>query len=218
MEKITEEEIAFAIQLKNHLLTFSPETLKQLYGTPENYLRFLVGINAIRNYDYGYFMLDNMIIDRIRMIIETRRDDPDNKEILDVINPIIVLCNHIDSLSDDEKNFLKTQYVAYQEDIRNVSITSIKQMLNLIINDALVYYAVFANDWSVITNDGYFLASTLYLAEYVPNFFKVEEYRNLIKQKLDSMSKKKGLFRRAIKTYIKVVSDVIDDINSEKEE
>jgi len=218
MEKITEEEIAFAIQLKNHLLTFSPETLKQLYGTPENYLRFLVGINAIRNYDYGYFMLDNMIIDRIRMIIETRRDDPDNKEILDVINPIIVLCNHIDSLSDDEKKFLKTQYVAYQEDIRNVSISSIKQMLNLIINDALVYYAVFANDWSVITNDGYLLASTLYLAEYVPNFFKVEEYRNLIKQKLDSMSKKKGLFRRAIKTYIKVVSDVIDDINSEKEE
>lgn len=218
MEIITQEEIAFAIQLKNHLLTFSPETLKQLYGTPENYLGFLVGINAIRNYDYGYFMLDNMIIDRIRMIIETRRDDPDNKEILDVINPIIVLCNHIDSLSDDEKNFLKTEYLAYQEDIRNVSISSIKQMLNLIINDALVYYAVFANDWSVVTNDSYLLASTLYLAEYVPNFFKVEEYRNLIKQKLDSMSKKKGLFRRANKTYIKVVSDVIDDINSEKEE
>lgn len=217
MREINEDDIACTIQMKNHILAFPPEKLSELYGACEKtYNKFLDNIVVISQKDYAFFLLDSRIIDSIRKVIETRRDNYKSGIILDCINSIIVMCNSIEHMDDDEKNRFLSQYFLLQSDMRNISISSPKQMMAQIIYDEIVYDAVLNNDWTNAKSEGFLLGSLMYLSVYTPSFLL--KNKGIILNKLSCIKRNAGLFNGALKEYVKSVSETINNINCEKEE
>lgn len=217
MREINEDDIACTIQMKNHILAFPPEKLSELYGSCEKtYVKFLDNIVVMSQKDYAFFLLDNRIIDSIRKVLETRRDNYKSGIILDCINSIIVMCNSIEHMDDAEKNRILSQYLLWQSDKRNISISSTKQMMAQVIYDEIVYDAILNNDWSNVKSDGFLLGSLMYLSIYTPGFLL--KNKDFILNKLSSIKRNAGLFNGALKEYVKSVSETINNINCEKEE
>lgn len=217
MRKINEEDIACTIQMKNHILAFPPEKLSKLYGSSEKtYTKFLDNIVVISQKDYAFFLLDNRIVDSIRKVIETRRDSYKNGIILECINSIIVMCNSIEHMDESEKKRYLSQYLLWQSDLRNIDISSIKKMMALIIYDEIVYDAILNNDWSNVKSDVFLLSSLMYLSSFTPNFLL--ENKAVVLNKLDSVKRNAGLFKRTEKEYIRSVIETIDKIDYKKEE
>ena len=218
VDDITEKDLAAMIQLKNHLLTYSPDELIKIYNTKEKYLYFLDKIVVLSRRDYGFLFLDKRIIESIRRVVETRRDEFKSGINNDCINSIIRMCNHIDNTDVSGKKIIISQYILYQSDARGLEISTIKQMLLLIIYDALVYDAIIDNDWSNITSDGFLLGSLMYLTAYTPSVFLNEKYNEIVMDKLKSISKNSGIFKKSLKEYVNVVTCTINNLKSQKEE
>lgn len=217
---IKQYEIFLATNLKNYLLCHSTEKLKEIYSDDNNYMDFLNSIVVLSLIDYGFFLLDQDIIDKIRKILVVRIDEDKYKDgqNLDCINSIIRMCNAIDSMRKEEKNQQVEQYIEAQSDVRCLNINSIQEMMHIIIYDSVVLNAILNDDLDSIDEYGYFLCSLMYLIDYFPAVFTSDKYKNRIMKKLESIKKQKRFFNKNLKKYIKAFNDKANFIYTKKEE
>ena len=214
---ISEKDLVKMIDIEYYLLAFSPEELVNIFDTKEKYLNFLDTLVVISRVDSGFFLLDSRIIESIRKVVNSMRDDFTSGINLECINSTIIMCNQADHIDKEMKNFYINNYIVNQSNIRGIEISSVNQMLALIINDAIVYDAFTNNDWSKVKNTGFLLASLMYLITYLPGVFTDEKYRKIVIDKLDSVKKSAGIFNKALKEYVKLVNNRIDGINKKEE-
>ena len=217
-DDIVEEDLVQMIRFKNHLITYSPEELIDIYGTKDMYLYFLDMIVVLSKKDYGFLLLDDRIIESIRKVLEVRKDEYKDGINHECINSIIRLCNHIDNIDRNGKNLLITQYLLFQSDARGIDISSVRNMFTMIIYDSLVYDAIIDEDFSKLKSEPLLLSSLMYLSIYTPGIFQNENHKKLIMDELNNICKKAGIFEKKLKKYVKEVTGVINNVNQKKEE
>ena len=216
-EKASELDLVQAIYVKNHLLILPPDKLMEIYCNDERFIYFIDTLIVIANSDYGFFLFNDLILDRILSVINRRRNCYSDENTVEGINSLIRLCNYTKNLDSKVKQLYLTQYLMYQSDIRNFEIDSIRKMAVLTVNDAFVYDAVVHDEWSNISYDGFLLGSLMYLRKFTPSIFNDDIKRANVIERLNFIKDKNGIFNKQIKEYKKVVIDSISKLNKKEE-
>ncbi len=139
-----EEEFLNSLYFKSIILGYDKyELIEMLDNNNDNPLEtFLVLFTDTAKVDPCFFALSDEIIDKIQHIINKYRFDENNKEYRDSINNIIVFCNRIKILSEDEKDKIYLDYIKRQSVERHKIVFYINDLFDALEMDAIVYESI----------------------------------------------------------------------------
>ena len=164
------------LYFKNRLINAKEETLKELHSDPEEYAYFLDSFLITLYEEPAFFLLDDELIRKAQAVVENKRYDYRNPEYYDAINEIIRILNIINSQPRHIKEMQASQYIKWQEKMRETSFRNTKDLLKNLSSDAVVLECVKGRELDIIDSLNLF-RSTNYLVKTIPEFYQEDEGR-----------------------------------------
>lgn len=223
MEEYTLDDYINLLALKNQLINAKLSTLMKDYK--ENYLlylQFLQSVYMLLETDSGFLLFSEEAKEKIYSIIDIHRFD-DDKEISACVNEIIGYLNAMNGYSPEMKKLMKEQYLAYQEDIRQINILNGETLINLMAYDALCLFSLNTQDeFNIKPNEEYlFLSSLNYLIGTCPEIFNDPDIKKNAEKAIDIIMKNGGFLNFKGKKYSKKTQanfQKIKTVNERKED
>ena len=205
MDEYTLDDYINLLALKNQLINAKLSTLMKDYK--ENYLlylQFLQSVYMLLETDSGFLLFSEEAKEKIYSIIDIHRFD-DDKEISACVNEIIGYLNAMNGYRPEMKKLMKEQYLAYQEDIRQINILNGETLINLMAYDAFCLFSLNTQDeFNIKPNEEYlFLSSLNYLIGTCPEIFNDPDIKKNAEKAIDIIMKKGGIFNFKGKKYSK---------------
>lgn len=223
MEEYTLDDYINLLALKNQLINAKLSTLMKDYKEDYLlYLQFLESVYMLLETDSGFLLFSEEAKEKIYSIIDIHRFD-DDKEVSACVNEIIGYLNAMNGYSPEMKKLMKEQYLAYQEDIRQINILNGETLIDLMAYDALCLFSLNTQDeFNIKPNEEYsFLSSLNYLIGTCPEIFNDPDIKKNAEKAIDIIMKKGGFFNFKGKKYSKKTQanfQKIKTINERKED
>ena len=155
MEEYSVDDYINLLALKNQLINAKLSTLMKDYE--ENYLlylQFLQSVYMLLETDSGFLLFSEEAKEKIYSIIDIHRFD-DDKEVSACVNELIGYLNAMNGYKPEVKKLMKEQYLAYQEDLRQIRILNGDTLIQLMSYDALCLFSLNTQDELVLKpNEG----------------------------------------------------------------
>ena len=205
MEEYTLDDYINLLALKNQLINGKLSTLMKDYK--ENYLlylQFLESVYMLLETDSGFLLFSEEAKEKIYSIIDIHRFD-DDKEVSACVNELIGYLNAINGYQPEIKKLMKEQYLAYQEELRQINILNGETLIDLMAYDALCLFSLNTQDeFNIKPNEEYsFLSSLNYLIGTCPELFNDPDIKKNAEKAIDIIMKKGGFFNFKGKKYSK---------------
>ena len=205
MEEYTLDDYINLVALKNQLINAKLSVLLKDYNDDYLlYLQFLSSVIMLLETDSGFLLFSEEAKEKIYSIIDIHRFD-DDKEVSELVNEIIGELNAINGYPKEMKKLMKEQYLAYQEELRQVSILNGETLIQLMAYDALCLFSLNTQDeFELKPNEEYlFLSSLNYLIGTCPEIFKDPDIKKNAEKAIDIIMKKGGFFNFKGRKYSK---------------
>ena len=205
MEEYTLDDYINLVALKNQLINAKLSVLLKDYNDDYLlYLQFLSSVIMLLETDSGFLLFSEDAKEKIYSIIDIHRFD-DDKEVSELVNEIIGELNAINGYPKEMKKLMKAQYLAYQEELRQVSILNGETLIQLMAYDALCLFSLNTQDeFELKPNEEYsFLSSLNYLIGTCPEIFKDPDIKKNAEKAIDIIMKKGGFFNFKGRKYTK---------------
>ena len=205
MEEYTLDDYINLVALKNQLINAKLSVLLKDYNDDYLlYLQFLSSVIMLLETDSGFLLFSEEAKEKIYSIIDIHRFD-DDKEVSELVNEIIGELNAINGYPKEMKKLMKEQYLAYQEELRQVSILNGETLIQLMAYDALCLFSLNTQDeFELKPNEEYlFLSSLNYLIGTCPEIFKDPDIKKNAEKAIDIIMKKGGFFNFKGRKYTK---------------
>lgn len=205
MEEYTLDDYINLVALKNQLINAKLSVLLKDYNEDYLlYLQFLSSVIMLLETDSGFLLFSEEAKEKIYSIIDIHRFD-DDKEVSELVNEIIGELNAINGYPKEMKKLMKAQYLAYQEELRQVSILNGETLIQLMAYDALCLFSLNTQDeFELKPNEEYsFLSSLNYLIGTCPEIFKDPDIKKNAEKAIDIIMKKGGFFNFKGRKYTK---------------
>ena len=181
------------VKTKNELITMDLNSLKEKYIDEKNFLEFLQNISLLLKNEEPFLLLSSAFLDKVRTIIELKKYEVKDKNIIALINNILVRLNKLEGLKNNEKRYLVYNYIA--------NFLGAMALDYEVLNSLLIY------DVRNYPNDEIFLATTNYFLEVEPEIYEDSEIRYITREKLQRIQAKKFNFKdRNIKQLAKITN------------
>ena len=171
--------------IRNHLAKISESKLLELYKEYDFYLAFLNCIWLLIDNDSAFLLFDENFIDKVLSVIQIHRFDAKDDGVKQEVNDIIDYMNSVKSYSDDMKNVLKNNYLAYQEEQRNATFYSTEGLIDSLAYDAIVFSSLRNGDMDSIHYDEHFILSLNFLMNTCPELFQNKEIMDRALKRLE---------------------------------
>lgn len=205
MEEYTVDDYINLLALKNQLINAKLSTLMQDYKNDYLlYLQFLESVYMLLETDSGFLLFSEDAKEKIYSIIDIHRFD-DDKEVSACVNEIIGYLNAMNGYKPELKKLMKEQYLAYQEEIRQIRILNGDTLIQLMAYDALCLFSLNTQDeLEIKPNEEYsFLSSLNYLIGTCPEIFNDPDIKRNAEKAIDLIMKKGGFFNFKGRKYTK---------------
>lgn len=205
MEEYTLDDYINLVALKNQLINAKLSVLLKDYNDDYLlYLQFLSSVIMLLETDSGFLLFSEEAKEKIYSIIDIHRFD-DDKEVSELVNEIIGELNAINGYPKEMKKLMKEQYLAYQEELRQVSILNGETLIQLMAYDALCLFSLNTQDeFELKPNEEYsFLSSLNYLIGTCLEIFKDPDIKKNAEKAIDIIMKKGGFFNFKGRKYTK---------------
>ena len=190
-----------AIYLKNHLIGFDTEQLKELYSNIDLYEYFVYSLIYILDNEPEFILLDDTLPNKICDVIDLHRFDCKDDTILyGLVNEIILEVNSMRSLPNNVKEEKISVYLNEQSEKRKVLLTDREDLSYTMVYDAGVVLSLFEEGDEIANKDMYIPSLNLLISE-MPAMFKDEKVLERAMNKLDEISKKHVIFGRLQRRY-----------------
>ena len=190
-----------SLYLKNHLIGFDTEQLKELYGNIDLYEYFVYSLIYILDNEPEFILLDDTLPNKIYDVIDLHRFDRKDDTILyGLVNEIILEVNSMRSLPNNEKEEKISVYLNEQSEKRKVLLTDREDLSYTMVYDAGVVLSLFEEGDEFANEDMYIPSLNLLISE-MPAMFKDEKVLERAMNKLDEISKKHVIFGRLQRRY-----------------
>lgn len=190
-----------ALYLKNHLIGFDTEQLKELYGNIDLYEYFVYSLIYILDNEPEFILLDDTLPNKIFDVLDLHRFDCKGDTILyGLVNEIILEVNSIRLLSNNVKKEKISVYLNEQSEKRKVLLTDREDLSYTMVYDAGVVLYLFEEGEEIPNEDMYIPSLNLLMSE-MPAMFKDEKVLERAMNKLDEISKKHVIFGRLQRSY-----------------
>ena len=220
MEEYDLDDYINLLALKNQLINADLKTLMKDYQEDYIlYLQFLSSVIMLINTDSGFLLFSEAAREKIYSIIDIHRFD-DDKEVSSLINDIIGELNAINGYPQEIRKLMEAQYLAYQEEIRNVRILNGETLIQLMSYDALCLFSLNTKEeLKLKENEEYsFLSSLNYLINTCPELFDDPDIKKNAEKAIDIIMKKGGFFNFKGRKYSKKTQANFQKIKTIKEE
>ena len=220
MEEYDLDDYINLLALKNQLINADLKTLMKDYQEDYIlYLQFLSSVIMLINTDSGFLLFSEAAREKIYSIIDIHRFD-DDKEVSSLINDIIGELNAVNGYPQEVRKLMEEQYLAYQEEIRNVRILNGETLIQLMSYDALCLFSLNTKDeLKLKENEEYsFLSSLNYLINTCPELFDDPDIKKNVEKAIDIIMKKGGFFNFKGRKYSKKTQANFQKIKTIKEE
>ncbi len=174
--------------LRNHLSSCTEKEMMNLYQEKDFYEAFLNTVWALMENDSGFLLLNDEFIQKILSVIQIHRFDS-SQEIKKQINEIIQVMNQIKNYSDSLRNIIKNNYLAYQEEQREVTFQTEESLIASLAYDAITYNMLTNGIQSKRLHDDYFIMSLNYFIKTAPEMFQEEEVKERALEVLERINK-----------------------------
>lgn len=205
------------IYLRNQLINAQLSKLREIYSTFGDYAFFLDTLNIALDAEPAFFLIDDSIMEKAKIILSERRWVYDEEDFKTVINEIISSMNSLSALPVNVKNAQKNAYLSWQEAQRQFVFPTQEEFLHGLAYDAIVLEKLYAQNLSDLEAP-YFLASTNYLAKNLPEFYHEDPQRiNITLEKLDEHAKKRWIWNFPERAFAKEVITNLQKIKTKGE-
>ena len=195
------------VKTKNELITMDLNSLKEKYIDEKNFLEFLQNISLLLKNEEPFLLLSSAFLDKVRTIIELKKYEVKDKNIIALINNILVRLNKLEGLKNNEKRYLVYNYIDYQNETRHIRYDDLANFLGAMALDYEVLNSLLIYDVRNYPNDEIFLATTNYFLEVEPEIYEDSEIRYITREKLQRIQAKKFNFKdRNIKQLAKITN------------
>ena len=174
--------------LRNHLSSCTEKEMMNLYQEKDFYEAFLNTVWALMENDSGFLLLNDEFIQKILSVIQIHRF-VSSQEIKKQINEIIQVMNQIKNYSDSLRNIIKNNYLAYQEEQREVTFQTEESLIASLAYDAITYNMLTNGIQSKRLHDDYFIMSLNYFIKTAPEMFQEEEVKERALEVLERINK-----------------------------
>ena len=140
-----EQQFLNSIYFKSIMISYDREELVDMLDDNDNPLNtFMILLEDTLELDPSFLSLDDSFPEKVHYVLNHYRFDEVNRneKTIDKVNNIIVFCNEIISMSEDEKNDIYFNYVRNQTFQRRKFIFYEDDLFEAIGMDAVVYEAV----------------------------------------------------------------------------
>lgn len=215
---MSEEMLEFnnIITLRNHLCRFPLKKLMEIYQDKSKYISFVDAVALLMNCDSAFLLFSDEFLEKILSVLQIHRFDFEEHEVGDCINGIISYINDVKTYPQELKNQLKNGYLAYQEDLREVTFKTTLELLSSISFDAFVFACLRDDQMDRIQDDKYFLMSFNYLMKSVPEFFQDPEVCKRASLMIDRIGRETRPLSQQKKYYKKVRSNFQELLQKEE--
>lgn len=218
MEEFNMNDFFNVICLKNQLLLVPIDALMEKYEDYENFIVFLDSFYVLLSIDSSFLLFDDNCISKVEKIIHENRFKYKDKEIVSVINGIIMYLNSLKIMDDNYKKMLKNSYLYYQEDCRKAEFVDEDFFLQALGFDAVVYYALEEDNMDLLEDsDILFLSSINYFIETIPWYFENEKVKQIVMNKLEEIGKKGWPFKKVNRKYSIETREYLQKIKKREE-
>lgn len=188
-DELTRDEFLDMLCIKNQLINAPTEQLLEEYKDKNQYKNFVQGMNLLVEKEPAFLYLSDKFYDKAISVMSLYRFQivKENKEYYDAINNIITMLNNIKTQPEIQKELIKTNYLAYHEEVRDLYFDDEPDFLRSLARDAIVYLCLEKQDVSEI-NSVDFYGSTKYFQETCPVIYQDEQINTLTRNKLEEMA------------------------------
>ncbi len=186
-----ENELAYfnnILVLRNHIASCTEKELMDLYQEKGFYEAFLNTVWALIENDSGFLLLKDEFIQKILSVIQIHRFDS-SSHVKQQVNETIQVINQIKNYSKSIKNTIKNNYLAYQEEQREVTFQNEESLLASLSYDAIVYSMLTNGIIPEKIHDDYFIMSLNYFIQTAPELFQEEGVKERAVEVLERISK-----------------------------
>lgn len=186
--------------------------INKLISTPTNMMletnnnrsEFLKAITNLLETEDGFVLMDPSFLLKIENFIYANRFEHKNsKDDLEMINHIISKINFLNSKNDLQVKITRFNYLYYQEKCRKLSFKSEEQFFNSLAYDITVYENLMSKSLENINNNYFFLGTTNYFLEVVPELYQNNLFLEQTIKQLDNTYQKVRFYDRNLKKFAK---------------
>lgn len=197
------DEFISNIILKNMLIN-TPINIIQEVNNNGLRIDFLKSIINLLNIEDGFILMDPKFLIKIEEFIYTDRFKyKTNNENSELVNNIIYKINNLKSKTELQINIIKYNYLCYQEECRKLSFVYEEQFFNSIAYDAVIYENFTKLLPINIENDYFFLGTTNYFINVMPELYKNPLFLKQTIDIIDSRYKKTIFGNKKLKKFAK---------------
>lgn len=205
--ELTEEDrkILHYIQifdLKEKLLTCDTAELLEIYQDEEGFINFVDSLDYLLQEDEDFLKFLPLFIEDIESVLMAKRFSLKDSELIKKINNIICRINILKGISEDEQMQNAIKYIDKEYKLRGNDLESAEVLTKAMIADVDVVLALLDEDVSKLDDDIFFLASTNYFMNLIPELYD-EDLVRISLDKCKRIAKKSKLFDKKTKTYVK---------------
>ena len=189
--------------LKNNLINAPISKLNEIYDDEIAFLYFINSLIELLNNESTFLLLDEAYIDKIFDIFMDKRFKFKDKDILNLVNSLIMELNMLKGIDINRQEELIRDYWLFNEGVRKIRIYDYESFINVLANDVVVYHALSTGDFSKVVLDDVFLSSITYLVNQNPNFFEDTNHYILTRCVIESYKHKGRKLDVNFKMYLK---------------
>ena len=193
------------LDVKDKLLRLEKEELIEEYREMSKYTLFVEGVLALVEDDIDFFHFSALKEEVLEVFSLYRFDKSLDKSLIAKINKVITAFNSIKDIDDDteKRDTAMIDYCTKEIIARGFIFTDPVSLLESFTYDIDVFISILDEDLSSFEDERFVLASLNYFGNVFKEMYEDEEIREVVKNYLEMVKKKKGLFRGKIKSYAK---------------
>ena len=193
------------LDVKDKLLRLEKEELIEEYREMSKYTLFVEGVLALVEDDIDFFHFSALKEEVFEVFSLYRFDKSLDKSLIAKINKVITAFNSIKDIDDDteKRDTAMIDYCTKEIIARGFIFTDPVSLLESFTYDIDVFISILDEDLSSFEDERFVLASLNYFGNVFKEMYEDEEIREVVKNYLEMVKKKKGLFRGKIKSYAK---------------
>ena len=160
--------------------------IQESFSKKDDYKLLLEALNSTLKQEPAFFLLSDKLIKKAEDTLYEHRFAYKDEEIINLINEIIIGFNKLKNIDDKTKSDSIKVYVQEQREKRGTYIPNRTELFFMMSHDASVMEAMLAGK-SVSWQAGYFIGSTNYLVNMIPEFYA--EFQDLAQQTIKNLQK-----------------------------
>ena len=206
MEKLVRQtDFELSLVLKNLLMVREKEDLIRVFSGVDNYITFICTVVWIINNEPAFLYISDSYLEKIEDVMLLYRfnitEEFKNRlpGIEDTINEITTALNEIKTADLKDRKDTLLNYIEWQKSVRNFKNASIKDILDSISDDTVIYFHLMgkidaSSKKEYPMKDRIILASLNYLLEVFPGFFMTPGVCEKTEELLKMISKNTNIF------------------------